>query len=70
MLHIAENDGFCPPQAQTKIKEALGPNDHVTIHSYPGVDHAFARIGGANYNAQAANTANERSAAFLAANLK
>lgn len=70
MLHIAEGDGFCPPEAQAKIKDALGPNDHVTIHSYPGVDHAFARVGGANYDADAANTANERSAAFLAANLK
>lgn len=70
MLHIAESDGFCPPEAQAKIKNALGANDHVTVHSYPGVDHAFARIGGANYNAEAADTANQRSAAFLAANLK
>ncbi len=70
MLHIAEGDGFCPPEAQAKIKDALGSNDHVTIHSYPGVDHAFARVGGANYDAEAANAANERSAAFLAANLK
>jgi carboxymethylenebutenolidase len=70
MLHIAEKDGFCPPEAQTRIKDGLGSNEHVTIHSYPGVDHAFARIGGANYDAEAANAANERTAAFLAANLK
>jgi len=70
MLHIAEGDGFCPPEAQARIKDALGSNDHVTIHSYPGIDHAFARVGGANYDAEAANAANERSAAFLAANLK
>ncbi|HSR54648.1 MAG TPA: dienelactone hydrolase family protein, partial [Alphaproteobacteria bacterium] len=70
MLHIAENDGFCPPDAQAKIKEGLASNPHVTIHSYPGVDHAFARIGGANYNAEAANAANERTAAILAENLK
>lgn len=70
MLHIAEGDGFCPPEAQAKIKDTLSSNPHVTIHSYPDVDHAFARIGGANYNAEAANAANERSAAFLAANLK
>jgi carboxymethylenebutenolidase len=70
MLHIAEGDGFCPPESQAKIREALGPNPHVTIHAYPGVDHAFARAGGANYNAEAANAANDRTAAFLAQNLK
>ncbi len=70
MLHIAEADGFCPPDSQAKIKEALGPNPHVTIHSYPRVDHAFARAGGANYNAEAAKAANDRTAAFLAQNLK
>lgn len=70
MLHIAEGDGFCPPEAQAKIKHALGANSHVTIHSYPGVDHAFARIGGANYNAEAANAANQRTAAFFTANLR
>ncbi len=69
MLHIAEADGFCPPEAQAQIREALEPNDKITIHSYPGVDHAFARIGGGNYNAEAANQANERTRAFLAANL-
>jgi carboxymethylenebutenolidase len=69
MLHIAEADGFCPPEAQAQIKEALAPNDQITIHSYPGVDHAFARLGGGNYNAEAADQANERTQAFLAANL-
>jgi carboxymethylenebutenolidase len=65
MLHIAEKDGFCPPEAQASIREALGPNDKVTIHSYPGVDHAFARKGGANYDEAAAREANARTAAFL-----
>ncbi len=69
MLHIAEADGFCPPESQAAIKDALGANDHITIHTYPGVDHAFARLGGANYDAGAANQANERTSAFLAANL-
>jgi len=62
ILHIAELDGFCPPENQQKIKDTLGPNDHVTVHSYPGVDHAFARIGGDNYNADAAAVANGRTA--------
>ena len=62
ILHVAELDGFCPPEAQQKIKDALGSNEHVTVHSYPGVDHAFARIGGANFNADAAAMANGRTA--------
>jgi carboxymethylenebutenolidase len=69
MLHIAEADGFCPPEAQAQIKDALGGNDKVTLHAYPGVDHAFARMGGANYDAEAAALANQRSQAFLGAAL-
>jgi carboxymethylenebutenolidase len=65
MLHIAENDGFCPAESQTKIKEALATNSLCTAHSYPGVDHAFARQGGENYNEATATTANERTAAFF-----
>jgi carboxymethylenebutenolidase len=60
ILHIAEKDGFCPPEAQEKIKAALEPNPHVTLYSYPNVDHAFARTGGDNYDAASATLANDR----------
>jgi len=69
ILHIAEADGFCPPEAQTQIANALGSHDKVTLYNYPGVDHAFARIGGGNYNTQAATLADQRSRAFLSAAL-
>ena len=69
MLHIAENDQFVPPEAQAQVKEALGGNPLVTIHSYPGVDHAFARVGGEHYDQAAADLANQRAAAHLAAAL-
>ena len=65
MLHIAEADGFCPPEAQARINEELGSHDKITLHTYPGVDHAFARIGGGNYNAEAATLADQRSQEFL-----
>jgi carboxymethylenebutenolidase len=65
MLHIAEKDGFCPPESQKKIKDALAANKLCTSHSYPGVDHAFARVGGANYNEAAAKQANDRTTAFF-----
>jgi carboxymethylenebutenolidase len=65
MLHIAENDKFVPKEAQEQIKAALSGNPLVTIHTYPGVDHAFARIGGQSYVPQAASLANQRTEAFL-----
>jgi carboxymethylenebutenolidase len=69
MLHIAEKDEYCPPPAQAKIKEALKSNPRVVIHSYPGVNHAFARQGGQHYDKKAADLANERTAAFFKKNL-
>jgi carboxymethylenebutenolidase len=65
MLHIAEKDKFVPPEAQKKVKDALAGNPNVTIHSYPGVDHAFARVGGHSYVTEAAEPANARTAAFF-----
>jgi carboxymethylenebutenolidase len=64
MMHIAEADKFVPQEAQKKIKDGLAGNKHVTIHSYPGADHAFARVGGQHWNAGAAQSANQRTAAF------
>ena len=69
MIHIAEKDGFCPPEAQARINDALGGNRLVTINTYPGVDHAFARPGGQNFDQAAADLANSRTADFLSANL-
>jgi carboxymethylenebutenolidase len=69
LLHIAEKDSFCPPEAQAKIKAGLGANPRVTIASYPGMEHAFARMGGQHYDKAAADRANKRSADFLKANL-
>jgi carboxymethylenebutenolidase len=70
MLHIAEKDQFCPADAQAKIKAALKGNSHVTIHSYAGMDHAFARVGGQHYDKGAADQANGRTAEFFKKNLR
>ncbi|MGE4313638.1 MAG: dienelactone hydrolase family protein [Pseudobdellovibrionaceae bacterium] len=69
MLHIAEEDKFVDKAAQTKIIESLKGNAHVTLHSYKGVDHAFTRIGGDHYDANAAQLAHERTDMFLAKHL-
>ncbi|MBL8835880.1 MAG: dienelactone hydrolase family protein [Alphaproteobacteria bacterium] len=65
MLHIAEKDEYCKPDAQAKIKAGLAGNPQVTIHSYAGQDHAFARVGGAHYDKAAADLANGRTADFF-----
>ena len=49
-LHVAELDGFCPPEARERIVAALRGRPNVEVHVYPGVDHAFARVGGEHYH--------------------
>ena len=70
LLHIAEEDGFVDKEAQARIHAALDPHPRVTIHDYPGVDHAFARPGGEHHDADAATLANRRTAEFFARHLK
>ena len=62
VLHIAEADKFVPPEAQQQIRDGLANNPQVTIYGYPGMDHAFARIGGQPYDKAAADLANGRTA--------
>ncbi len=69
MLHIAEEDQFCSKDAQAAIGGALSGNPHVTLHSYAGQDHAFARVGGEHYDKAAADAANGRTMAFFADHL-
>ena len=69
MLHIAEEDEYVSKEAQSQIKQGLEDHPQVTIHSYPGMDHAFSRIGGVHYNEEAAKLANGRSFEFLRQNL-
>lgn len=69
ILHIAEQDGFVPPEAREKIRAGLRDNAQVAVHVYPGVDHAFARMGGHSWDARAATIANGRTAELLASTL-
>ena len=69
MLHIAEADEYVPPPAQAKIEAGLKDNSHVTIHRYPLMNHAFARVGGAHYDKAMADLANTRSATFFCEHL-
>ena len=69
LLHIAEHDKFCPPEAQAQIHATLDSNPLVTIYDYPGLGHAFGRTGGEHYDAAAAELANLRSLEFFVSNL-
>ncbi len=69
LMHIAEEDQFVPAEAQKAIKDKLAGNSLVTIHSYPGLDHAFCRVGGQNYDRAGADLSNRPTADFLKAHL-
>lgn len=69
LMHIAALDKFVPKPAQEKILAGLKGHPQVEAHVYPGVDHAFARVGGEHYDKEAATLAHQRTAAFLKKNL-
>jgi carboxymethylenebutenolidase len=65
LLHIAEEDQFTPKPVQALIVAALKNHPQITICTYPGRDHAFARLGGEHYHAADAGVANARSLDFF-----
>jgi carboxymethylenebutenolidase len=65
LMHIAEEDGFVPKEAQAKIMDAFRTNPLIEIHTYPGSDHGFARTGGQHYDAQASSLAGGRTLGFF-----
>jgi len=65
VLHIAEQDGFCPPPARAAILDALTGKAGVELYVYPGADHAFARGGSAHFHKPSALMAHQRSVATL-----
>jgi carboxymethylenebutenolidase len=67
LLHIAERDGFVPPEARQRILERAALQARMPAYVYPGCDHAFARPDGEHFDAPAAELAHERTLAFLRA---
>jgi carboxymethylenebutenolidase len=70
LMHLGEEDEFISKPAQAEIKRALVGKPNVTVYSYPGQRHAFARHNGAHYNAAAAALANGRTNEFLRQQLR
>jgi carboxymethylenebutenolidase len=69
LLHVAEEDEFVPKAAQQQIFAGLRGHPQVTIHRYPGMNHAFARVGGKHYDKANADLANRRTLDFLKTHL-
>jgi carboxymethylenebutenolidase len=65
LIHIAEEDQFVPKPAQAMITAALKNHPQVELYTYPGRNHAFARVGGEHYDAGDATKAGQRTLAFF-----
>lgn len=65
LMHVAEEDQFVPKEAQALILAQLKNHPQVEIFTYPGRDHAFARVGGEHYDAADAKLAGGRTLAFF-----
>jgi carboxymethylenebutenolidase len=69
LMHVAEEDSFVPKAAQAQILSALGNHPQITVHTYPGRNHAFARPGGEHFDEADAKAANDRTLAFFRTHL-
>ena len=47
------------------FKAAFADSKLLTIHSYPAMNHAFARVGGQHYDKTSADLANSRTAGIF-----
>jgi carboxymethylenebutenolidase len=65
LMHVAEEDKFVSKEAQAAIAAKMATVPGVTAHFYPGLDHAFARVGGEHFDEPGATLANKRTAQFF-----
>lgn len=65
MLHMALKDRWVQAEVNELLERRLAPNRLVTIHKYPGADHAFARHGGKTWSKPEADRALSLSVEFF-----
>ena len=65
VLHMAMKDRWVQAEVNELLERRLSPNPLVTIHKYPGADHAFARYGGKTYSQPEAERALALTRAFF-----
>ena len=66
LVHIADQDGFFPPEGRAAVVAATKSHRYAASHVYPNADHAFARVNGTHWDGRSATIANGRSAELLA----
>lgn len=69
LVHTAGQDMLVPEPTRSEIVCALRQSSEVVVRVHPGVNHAFALVGGAHFNADAARAANAESESFLSHHL-
>jgi len=69
MLHIGDKDQYFDAATIAAIAAAVKGKPNIEMFVYPGANHAFARINGENFKADAAEQANARTREFFAKNL-
>jgi len=65
VLHFGEKDKYGPPEVVEAIRKAFAGREDIEIYSYPGADHAFARVGGDHFDKPASMMAHSRSIALF-----
>lgn len=65
VLHMAEQDQFCPTSVRNQIIQTLSAYKNVQSYIYNNVDHAFARPHGMHYHKPSALIAHERTVTAL-----
>jgi len=65
VLHMAMKDRWVQAEVNELLERRLLPSPLVTIHKYPGADHAFARFGGKTYSKPEADRALALSVEFF-----
>lgn len=65
VLHMAEQDQFCPADARDHIINQLALFKNIQTYVYNGVDHAFARPHSDHYDKPSALIAHERTVTAL-----
>jgi len=70
IMHIGEEDEFISGEALARIAAGVAHNPHITLFTYPGCAHAFARHSGTRFDADAAALANKRTYDHFEAHLR
>ncbi|SHG69775.1 dienelactone hydrolase family protein [Massilia sp. CF038] len=65
IMHLGEADEYIDQQARSQIENAVQAKYNIKVYTYPGQNHAFARVNGKHFDAAAARLANERTYALF-----